>query len=1212
MNDRNRTLPPLTAARQTGEMVGQTEALAQIRDAIYADDDEFHVVFLRAQGGMGKSRLLEETQKKVAEEWGELGDTAVSDLIDVIDIRLHARDRFIRELYDSLRRPETADVTFRTYTTELDKLTVLRASGAQLQRTSKVVQQATQAFLADLAEITRRRRVAWIVDTVEQLSYITSQWALEHDLLQPKDLQGRTHQWLKEFIGRADLRNVTLILAGRGEEGETFFESMETAVREAQGQGLPRRRHDIKLGSLTRPETRAYFAELAGDWKERAANGDKAAQRIARQFEWIARETNDRADVLWLYTDGVPVRLALYAQLIVEGRDIPDPLKLSFSQALQEANLDETKIQNGSPIEETRKLRKLRWDIEDEFINILFQDPTDRRTRILQTLVRAPRGLNALQLHYILDNEENLSPEEWHDDPRQLQELTTLLQEMGDYYLVKRRAPWEEFDVLFSPEEQEAATFRLGLQDEIYRIFAEHMAPHTEPRNPDIDRIWQDLPESERQRYTRNREAEKRERQDLYRRLRDWAAAQHETYLHMKREFMLSDERELELQLVRDRPRTFYFEQLGDHEARRREAINQAIDTFEIERMTYDLLLDPERNLNESYIDLGTRMAKANQEEFDFWAQTEMWRIIRDPYSLKFVDFRPRERAERYEKEPVIEVLYRAVEQEDVSRWLKRFVLRGEFQRAIDFGQQAELIIQQFPQETKREELIYHSWNHTVVHVERRSWVLYAHIYLARQMPDVLSELEDHLENLKRLYETPVIEPAVFRPDGHIEHGFRASANKPAHPALTRLRRQISMGYNTLGYGYIMSGQVREAVKCYGHALYYVRGDKGVMSHRAVVLNNLSRALSDLGRNSVSVCLDGLNIKRDLAEEVPLAISYNTLALIYDDMDRYEESPELAAKAIAYLRRAGARRGLGLALIQMGESLRHLAIRAQRGEMVQATPDTLYAAAERLLREARTIFSTEIEEAARQIIVAIEVGSLYRDRLRPTPMSMSPRQRQDIYREALLNLETAKEMAVEHGLHHLKADADVNIAWTHFYARQFPRVGEAIEQMKADIDPVYFITPTYQPDVENRELVHIFWATRQLSKANMLQGRVALKRFTRLEDELKEKYPGEENARKRHRMMREDETAQEYLAQAAEAYALSLGYTHILSPGGRILEYTLDDLYTRIRAFNRFELDALHEQVVELRKRYKALASIEILDQFLHEFFGIPDHELSA
>ncbi|MBK6324317.1 MAG: hypothetical protein IPF56_00010 [Chloroflexi bacterium] len=72
-------------------------------------------------------------------------------------------------------------------------------------------------------------------------------------------------------------------------------------------------------------------------------------------------------------------------------------------------------------------LSKLEWDVEDEFINMLFHHPTNPGSRILQTLVRAPRGLSALQLHFILDS-QGKPLTEWTPDLTRLKDLQVCLE----------------------------------------------------------------------------------------------------------------------------------------------------------------------------------------------------------------------------------------------------------------------------------------------------------------------------------------------------------------------------------------------------------------------------------------------------------------------------------------------------------------------------------------------------------------------------------------------------------------------------------------------------------------------------------------------------------------------------------------------------------------------------------------------------------------
>ncbi len=1185
-------IAPLTAARQAQEMVGQQAALDKIKQAIYANGDEFRIFFVRAQGGMGKTRLLEEVDKKVRGEWAKEGETAVSSLIDVIDIRLHNRSRFIRELRNRYSQPGE----FRAYERAQDEVTLLRAAGAQLREMRRAEQAAIDAFLEDLNDITKNHRVVWIIDTVEQLSYITSKWLIEKGLLEAKDLENRTHQWLIDLAQNENLRNVTLILAGRGQEGASFFASMKKAISDKEQSAIGKRQLiDVELNPLTRSETRDYFAQLAQDWRT-TTEQDVVSQRIVRQFEIIASDDNDRADVLWLYTGGIPVRLALYTQIIIEGLQIPKPLRYTFEKAIKQAGTD-------NPQNKTPALRRLQWDIEEQFINLLFRDPTDLRARVLQTLVRAPRGLSAEQLHFILDNKDNLTPDEWRNDRKRLINLTNLLHNMENYYLVKRRSSWKEFGLLLNPDDLEAATFRLGLQDEIYRIYAEHMAPHKDPKQPEITAIWKDLEEQEQSRYHKNWKYEQEERHELYLQLSAWAEFKHRQFLTEKQEYMATDERRLELQLVPDRPRTFYFEQLTPREAFRRIAINEAITTLEIEAMVYHLQRDPERNVNENYIDLGTAKNSGNQGDIDFWAQAEMWRITHDAYSLKFVNFQERAPVLQH-KETMVEVLQRTMVQEDVTRWIKRRVLRGEFQSAINLAQKVETIIQGMPRTTEMEKRVYHSWNHTLITAEQRIWYRYAHIYLSQEMPETLAELQYHIAQLELLLHHTVNEIAIIREDDHKEHGFKGvpDLDIPNHPAFVRVRRLLSLACNVLGYGYTTVGQVRNGAEYYGRSLYHIRGDKGIDSHRGYVLNDLSKALSDMGRNSIAVCLDGLSLRRQLTEEVPMAVSYNTLALIYDDMDRYEEAPELVAKAIAYLRRAGAKRWLGLALTQLGESLRHLAIRAQRGEMAQATPESLYSASEMLLREARTIF-TDIQEPSRLIIVKTELGSLYRDRLRTLPETASPRQKEDDYREAKINLTEAITMAREKGLQHLEVDALVNMAWTYFHTKQNDLVEETITEVAKVIDGAYFITPDHQPDINDETLVNIFWVLRQLSKLYMIQGQSKLSYFRERAKIVGMQFL--EDTEQRHEAIHKDGEAQQNLQAAALAWSLAIGYAHILAPGGRMIDFQLDDLYLLLKSFNHRELDDFHQYVVDLKTTYPNLTSINVLDRFLHEFFGI-------
>ena len=62
LNDLTTSSP--SAARRTREMIGQIEARERLEAALRPSDHSFKVVLLQAEGGMGKTRLLEEILRR--------------------------------------------------------------------------------------------------------------------------------------------------------------------------------------------------------------------------------------------------------------------------------------------------------------------------------------------------------------------------------------------------------------------------------------------------------------------------------------------------------------------------------------------------------------------------------------------------------------------------------------------------------------------------------------------------------------------------------------------------------------------------------------------------------------------------------------------------------------------------------------------------------------------------------------------------------------------------------------------------------------------------------------------------------------------------------------------------------------------------------------------------------------------------------------------
>lgn len=1223
-----------SAARRAQAMIGQEEAWQQIEAALSPSDRLFHVVLVRAEGGMGKTRILE----RVLENCGrtvdplddhalqidvqpqELDDPVIGNLIDVINTQLHDRYRFVVALRHSLR--SYPDLNFDRFDVAEDKVKQLAASGALLRTLANAQQGAADDFVKDLKAIAKDRRVVLLIDTVERLSYAATDWLLTEGLLESRDMEIRTHQWLRSLIADSELENITLILAGRGREGRDFFDRMEATADDPDLAGRRCRLTDIHLKRLSMNQTRLFLAQLAEDY---AAAGQEY-KNTAESFRIAADPTQDRYKVIALFTNGVPVRLALYAQVIAEGKIIPAMFKMSYREACDRAELLPGQLDEDSELPEVSppRLRQIQWQIEEEFINLLFSAPTDRRAAVLRALVRAPRGLTAEQLWVALDAPEGQDPKSWLLDipitsaKEQLQELLDLLRELADDYIIKRRSSWDELSLALNELLPGASTLRIGLQDEIYRIYSEHMGLFAEPVSESTSLIREGATEHEKERYLQSWRDEQTTRQALYAKLAAFADYQLALYTEKKKEILLKDEADFEQAFRLDVSNTYRFPDLTDDVIDDRRALLTALTVFGIERMIYRLLLDPERNLNADYLALTPEPdnQKAASQDEDFWAQAELWWALNDSSLMKFVKLHERRLASD-RGESSLDVLRRVAEQENVTRWIKRFLVRGQYDRAINFGEKVETVIHSWPQgdslsdEGREQQNKWNSWNHTLAREERNIWVQQAIVRQGKQVNDAITNISQSVKNLTKLFVTSVNKPA-FRHDNRVERGFAAapittkSSRQAAdeHPAYNRLRRLLSFAHNSLGFSYRTLGEMGKAAEHYRIALEFIRVDSDAMKpHRARVINNLARVLSELGWNSVGICLDGHDIRRDLAEEVPLASSYNTLALIYDDMGRYEDAPLLSAKAIAYCRRANEQRQLALSLRQMAESLRHIAERVRTGQRAAGSADIFFNNAETLLREARSIFS-ELDEAERLIEVNLEKGSLLRDRMQSEPGKERPRSWKRHYEDATYLLSSVERAARQRNMGQHVLDALINQVRIHYYAGELETAVRTIESIEKDkAYGEHIIRPTHMPDAEKPTLRNRNWIFRHLATAQMIRGWMASDRFNERVAFLKAQ---NEDATWEERKVQVagDEIAQGALAEMAQAYVLGIAYAELYSPRSRSIGGMQNDLYGRLKKFNRTELNSFRNQLQIVKKQYPNVQSLKLVDNFLWDFFG--------
>ncbi len=1128
--------PLFTNIPRTPRLINHEEELEAIRKAIYeADPGSCQVILLQAPGGLGKSRLAEEVLWRggnplVREALGEVPavldwksrypDQAVfANLLDMADASYHARLNFIQGLRDALVWIGSP-LSFPKYDATYNLLQSQRQWMGDPRRIETLAQEAEGYFMKELKENAKKQRLVIVLDTVERLSPIGgTQWLIDRELLSREDLSFHTYYWFLDRLEHGDFANLTFILAGRNNEpsGKRFFADVATAACKNANCHV----HSLELRAFTAEETREFLQTLADSWESKG-KGDRA-----NDLRYIAEHLSEP---LQRYTDGQPVRLALYTDLLLQYIYISLPEEL-FSSPPPDQDL-----------------RAVQEKVENQFVRLLFSTRGGMRSEILRALIQAPRGLDAEQLAFLLSDFED--PEEWLKSPQassRLREVEEELKELSHLSLVKKRPDG-----------------RLGLQDEIYRIYARHVSQDE-----------------------KSREEERRERKARYTKLEAWARYKHEQWMRELRELRETEELRIMITIPSRVYRDVYFPVLAENERLHRASLYSALRRWEFEALHYALLADPVTNLNVKAFELADQKWLALDPDFELLIQAELWQILENPtFALEeFGTFRSWPALES-RNESALSALRRVSQQEDVTYWLKRFALKEEYEKTIELYNRLEAKLQQdYPPESN--EHSKRSWHHSLTRLQRTLWRDYARIFLGKDVESVLHNMEANgkrLEFLSHYKQDELVE------DG--EYGFIG------HPAETKIKRVTGLFYNYIGYGYAQLGRNRKAREYYNRAVQIFReiDSKELLSN---AINNLSRVLSESGYHRARrVCLDGLELRRRLGADVPLAYSYNTLALIDNDHYRPDLAWVEAAIAIAYFRRAEEKRGLGLALLQLGEALRRLARSSERFHLRGDDPERILETAVQVLDEAVTIF-TDRQEKVRLIEAWIERGCLERDRI---SLALDSERKRRHYNEALNYLNLAAKEARILKNQRLELDARVNIAWTHYYYGNTDAAEQVIDEVMKNIPLDARFTEKNTPPAERDDL----YLYQQLSKIHGLRGRIRFKQFTALTEAFRERYPEKEE---RQKALAKDREVQRALRAAAEEYTLAIAYAFLLSPTSSALDMTYNALYEFVKGLNRLEMERFSQYSLEFQRKYRLdqLSGTRpvYIQHFLEESFGL-------
>lgn len=1152
----------LAVTNRPSDLVSRDKEMAMIKRAVFDQGDECRIVLLKGDGGLGKTRVLEEVLRCLGDktlrktygtpskekDWTLVDNAPIAaTFIDFTDIKLHTTQYFMNQLAD----PATWERRFRfkNYGLAQDRLQRLADVGSAYSLLSDAAEKAERAFWQDYGNAASKQRLVIVLDTVEQLAIISSDWLLKHKLIQPEDLTFNAQQWLLNQIANGHFPNTTLIISGRDreDEGGPYFDLLQRAVKESEGKChvIP-----VKLEPFKPDEIRAYLQALKDDWGAFLDNKDtkETAQHIRSVLQAVLAD-EDRLKVLWLYTGGQPIRLSLYTDVLIEGATIPEPLQDSWEEAKKRTQSD------GSG--ETEELLTVRREIEAEFVQILFMANDNLRAQILRTLAQAHNGLTSEEILFALDDDPDISVRDWQVNDKKLKEIDEALLSLRQLSIVK-------------PKPQE----RIGLQDEMYRIYAEVMSADSQTK-----------------------ETERESRKRMYQRLGELAS------------YKLQELSKEDKQLIRDdisrirveRPANVLntrMPHLSEVAEQKRRTIAEDMFNTELDFLHYALLLNPEVNFNDVYYKMANSRAGALDETQLSMLTAELWRVLQNKYAFKFINLRPRGGVT--DQSEIFEVLHRAAQVVDAVSWIIRFILRNNYRKAMEFADELEQIIADLDNPVE-----HYSWSHTLSWSERICWREYANILEGENVQNSIQLLNKSVRDLTLLSQAG-FETVVFP-----ERGKNGERGFVGHPALNRLLFIIGLSYNFLGYGYTNIGDFDRAVKHYTSGLKYFRRlsiSTNPDIQEATTRNNLARALVEMGKGrSIRICKDAIELRIKIGDWLPIAYSYNTLGLIYNDLYRPREALNACANAYAIAQRFENPRAIGLVLIQLSEALRRVA--SLDLPVRQDSQTEIYSEAEKAIQQAREIFSESSarQELVRLVEIDIETGCLYRDWLALTDKSRSRKVWESRYEDALYYLQEAVRVAKNLNNPRLALDAQVNIAWTFFGVDEYEAAEEALREAEQLVTSEAHFRQNQLPPNPDKHDSYIF---KQLSKAMGLYGLIALEQFHQELVILAAKIPGtsQEKRQARRLLVRDDKKMQALLEKAASHYVRALGYAQLFAPRSAALTIIYDKLYDFLKELNRRELEDFYEYSHEAAQLYQTekikLRNLGDLSEFLLDCFG--------
>jgi tetratricopeptide (TPR) repeat protein len=345
---------------RTPRMVGREEELKRLRQCLHARGDR-HFIYYWANGGLGKTRLLEELLRMVADAGPGFYST---DTIDLYHTDTHSTSDVERAIVEGLD-PERK--YFARYRRERARYELLRERGTDPGVLEQRREELGQVFVKECRDMALdARKLVICFDTVELLQYESS---TVEEMAGLDTADTRIKPWLLDKL--AQLGNVLVVFAGRpklpspGEQTDPHA-WLVADLKRAFGQDLT----VVEMQSFTLAETQAFIKALTGE-----------SEVIPAQY----------LSVVHCLTSGRPIFLHLVVDLIQTLSPEPRTVLEMFDQYADLVNVPE----------DDERLAEARDRIERQILRGVFIDAAGFEG-CLGDIALMPKGIDPEILHQTL------------------------------------------------------------------------------------------------------------------------------------------------------------------------------------------------------------------------------------------------------------------------------------------------------------------------------------------------------------------------------------------------------------------------------------------------------------------------------------------------------------------------------------------------------------------------------------------------------------------------------------------------------------------------------------------------------------------------------------------------------------------------------------------------------------------------------------------